>query len=158
MKTKNKFGSLLLVALFALCVLTGCVTTPSGKHVMDAEKISKLAPALQATVSGAVIYAYTKDTNAVVYVALVRTVVQEFALSSDLSAANLRARINALPVKQLKTAEAQLVITPIISAYKAYGEQYVQAGIAENEGLKILLRAVSEGIADGEAGIAQIAK
>lgn len=150
--------NLVCALMLALVVGAGCVTGPSGGRVIDAEKISKLAPALQATVSGAVIYAYTKDTNSVVYLSLIRTAIQEFALSSDLSALKLREKINALPVKELKTPEAQLVITPIISAYKAYGEQYVQAGIAENEGLKILLRSISEGIADGEAGIAQISK
>lgn len=147
-----------LVAALVLLFSSGCVTSNTGQSVMDAEKVAKLAPALQASVSGAVIYAYTKDTNAVAYVSLLRTAIQEFALSSDLSAAKLRAKINALPVPQLRTPEAQLVITPIISAYKAYGEQYVRSGIAENAGLKMLLKAVSDGIADGEEGIAQISR
>lgn len=106
--------------------------------------------------AGAVVYAYSKDKNSVKYIAVVKTALQEFLISTNLSPSALQAKIYALPVKELKTAEAQLIITPILAAYKAYGEQYVQAGISENEGLKVLVTALVNGVDSGLQGVAQI--
>jgi len=142
--------------LAAAVTLVGCTTTSSGKRVIDPAKISQLAPALETSVAGAVVYAYSKDKNSVKYIAVVKTALQEFLVSTNLSPSALQATIYNLPVKELKTAEAQLIITPILAAYKAYGEQYVQSGIAENEGLKVLVRALVNGVDSGLQGVAQI--
>lgn len=147
---------MLAVFLFATLMNTGCTTTSSGTSVLDASKVAQLAPALQATVAGAVVYAYTKDTNAVSYIALIQTALNEFILSDDLSASKLQAKLYGLPVKELKTPEAQLIITPIIAAYKAFGEQYVKAGLAGQDGWKALVKALVDGVTDGMAGITQI--
>ena len=152
---KNMFGILLAAAL-SLSFLTGCTTTTSGTKVLDPVKAAQLAPALQTSVAGAVVYAYTKDTNSVAYLQVVQTAINEFVLSGDLNPSVLQAKIYGLPIKELKTSEAQLIITPLLAAYKAFGEQYVKAGLAEQEGWKILAKALTDGINDGLSGVAQI--
>lgn len=140
----------------ALLLPTGCTTTSSGKKVLDPAKIAQLAPALETTVAGAVIYAYSKNKESVLYIDVVKTALQEFLLSTNLAPSALQAKIYALPVKQLKTAEAQLIITPILAAYKAFGEQYVQAGMNEQTGWKLLIQSMVNGINAGLDGVRQI--
>jgi hypothetical protein len=144
------------LALPALISTTGCTTTSTGQNVLDTNAVSKLAPALQTAVAGAVVYGYTRDHNSVKYIDVLKTALQEFLLSGDLNPSALTAKIYALPVKELKSPEAQLIITPILAAYKAFGEQYVLAGINQQEGWKILIRALVTGIDDGLAGVRQI--
>jgi len=151
-----KITSLLLAAVLSLSLITGCTTTSTGKKVIDPVKVSQLAPALQTTIAGAVVYAYTKDKNSVKYIEVVQTAINEFVLSGDLNPSKLQAKIYSLPVKELKTPEAQLIITPLLAAYKAFGEQYVVAGLAEQEGWKLLAKALVNGINDGLAGVKQI--
>ncbi len=145
-----------LIIAAALLLPTGCTTTSSGKKVLDPVKIAQLAPALETTVAGAVVYAYSKDKNSVLYIDVVKTALQEFLLSTDLNPSALQAKIYALPVKELKKPEAQLIITPILAAYKAFGEQYVRAGLAEQEGWKLLLQAMVNGVNAGLDGVRQI--
>ena len=144
------------LALPALISTTGCSTTSTGQTVLDTNAVAKLAPALQIAVAGAVIYGYTRDHNSVKYIDVLKTALQEFLLSGDLNPSALTAKIYALPVKELKSPEAQLIITPILAAYKAFGEQYVLAGINQQEGWKTLIRALVTGIDDGLAGVRQI--
>lgn len=144
------------LAVPAILSTTGCQTTSNGQKVLDTNAIAKIAPALQTAVAGAVVYAYTKDRNSVKYIDVVRTAIQEFLLSGDLNPSAFQAKIYGLPVKELKTPEAQLIITPILSAYKAFGEQYVLAGINQQDGWKMLLKAIVAGVDDGMAGVRQI--
>lgn len=156
---KKTFVILALVAgllVPAMLTTTGCKTNSAGQQVLDTNAVAKIAPALQTAVAGAVVYGYTRDPNSAKYIDVVRTALQEFLLSGDLNPSALQAKIYALPVKELKTPEAQLIITPILSAYKAFGEQYVIAGINQQEGWKMLLRAIVAGVDDGLAGIHQI--
>ena len=143
----------------AACFLlagSGCVTTESGKRVLDEQRISQLAPALTTTVAGAVVYAYSKNENSVKYIAVIKMALGDFLMEGDLQPMSLQAKIYGLPIKELKTAEAQLIITPILAAYKAYAEHYIQAGIQENIGLRMLLKAILDGIDSGLAGVGQI--
>ena len=146
----------MLAAVLSLSLITGCTTTSTGTKVLDPVKAAQLAPALQTSIAGAVVYAYTKDTNSVKYIEVVQTAINEFVVKGDLSPSILQAKIYGLPVKELKTPEAQLIITPLLAAYKAFGEQYVKAGLAEQEGWKILATALVNGINDGLAGVRQI--
>lgn len=154
---KTIIGLSLAVALVvpALLTTTGCVTTPTGK-VLDTNAVARIAPALETAVAGSVVYAYTKDPNSIKYIDVVKTALQEFLLSGDMSPSALQTKIYALPVNELKTPEAQLIITPILAAYKAFGEQYVIAGINQQEGWKMLIRAIVAGVDDGLAGVHQI--
>ena len=145
-----------LLAASLVLAGSGCVTTESGKRVLDEQKIAQLAPALATTTAGAVVYAYSKDTNSVKYIAIIRMALGDFLLEGDLQPSSLQAKIFALPIKELKTPEAQLIITPILAAYKAYAEQYIQAGIQENVGLRMLLKSILDGIDSGLAGVGQI--
>lgn len=159
---------LILASATAPVVFTGCTTVSKVStnsvgvlstntfSTLDPNAISKLAPILRTTVSGATIYAYTKDTNSVTYIGVIQVALQQFILSTDLSPAALQAAIYKLPVPALKTPEAQLIITPILSAYAAFGEQYVQAGLAQQAGWKMLVQSMVDGITDGMNGIAQI--
>jgi hypothetical protein len=155
----NKILSLLLIFLTALTVplaLTGCKTTETGTKVVDPEVARRIAPAMRTAVAGAVVYAYTKDANSVKYIDVIKTALQEFILSNDLSPSSLQAKIYALPVRELKSAEAQLIITPLLAAYKAFGEDYVREGLGEQEGWKLLVKALTDGIDDGLQGVDQI--
>lgn len=154
MKTSLKFLVTAFLAAVIIIPITGCATTSGGGgQAVDTDKISKLVPALKATVSGAVIYAQSKDANTIKRLPHIKTAVAQFANGIDLSAASLRLMINALPIPELKTLEAQLIITPVIALYDAYGAEYVKSGIAPSAGFKMLLEAIRDGIEEGEAGI-----
>lgn len=155
---KKTLIALVLAAGIAVPTIltTGCTTTSTGDRVLDTNQVAKIAPALQTAVAGAVVYGYTRDHNSIKYIDVVKTALQEFLLSGDLNPSALQAKIYALPVKELKTPEAQLIITPILAAYKAFGEQYVIAGINQQEGWKMLIRALVAGVDDGLAGVRQI--
>lgn len=142
----------------AVMFTSGCTTTGTGQKILDTNQVAKIAPALETAVAGAVIYAYSRDSNSVKYLDVVQSALQEFMLSSDLSPSALQAKIYALPVKELKTPEAQLIITPILAAYKAFGQQYVQAGLGTPaaQGWLMLVQAIVNGINDGMAGVKQI--
>lgn len=137
-------------------LFTGCATTGSGSGGLDPQAASRLAPILRTTTAGAVIYAYSKDKNSISYISVVQVALQEFVLSTNMSPAVLQAKIRALPIKELKTPEAQLIITPLLSAYAAFGQQYVQAGLEEQVGWKMLAQALVDGVTDGMQGIDQI--
>jgi hypothetical protein len=145
--------ALLAVALFGF---NGCTTTPTGHQALDPQKVAQLVPALQTTMAGTVVYAYSKDKNSVKYIDVVKTALQEFILSSDLSPSALQAKIYGLPIKELKTPEAQLIITPMLAAYKAFGEQYVKATLTEQAGWKLLVQALVDGVNAGLDGVRQI--
>src|ERR1041385_8737678 len=99
-----------------LALLTpGCATSADGKKVIEVQKAKDIAPALAATVSGAVIYGYSKDKNVPAYAGAVKEALKQFIVSEDLQPAALQAAITALPVKELKTAEAQLIMGPIFA-------------------------------------------
>jgi len=156
-------NNLLIVSAFVVMMVvavhvtfTGCTTAPSGTKILDPAAASNLAPILRTTTAGAVVYAYTKDKNSTLYISVIQTAIQEFVLSTNMSPSALRAKIYGLPVKELKTPEAQLIITPLLSAYAAFGQQYVQAGLAEQAGWKLLAQALVDGVADGLQGIDQI--
>ena len=153
---KKQFIGITLIALAALIAPIGCTTTPTGTTVLDPQKVAALAPALETSVAGAVVYAYSKDKNSVLYLDVVKTALQEFMLSTNLSPSALQAKIYALPVKELKTPEAQMIIAPLLAAYKAFGEQYVKAGLAGQEGWKVLAQALVDGLNAGLDGVRQI--
>jgi hypothetical protein len=154
-KTILGIGASLGLAVILLTPTTGCVTT-NGTKVLDTNVVAKITPALETAVAGAVVYGYTRDHNSILYIDAVKTALQEFLLSSDMSPSALQAKIYALPIKELKTPEAQLIITPILSAYKAFGEQYVSTALNNQEGWKMLIRALVAGVDDGLAGVHQI--
>jgi len=142
------------LAFIAPVVFTpGCATDSSGKKVIDVQKASDLAPALAATVSAAVIYGQSRDANTVTYAGAVKTALQEFILSTNLSPANLQAAITALPYPELKKAEAQLLMLPVFTAYKVFVEQRAKAGLQGNEGLKVLVQAMIDGIQAGQDAV-----
>lgn len=156
---KKNIVAIALALAFAVAVpatFTGCTTTASGKKVLDPAAATKLAPILRTSVAGAVVYAYTKNTNSIAYISVVQTALQEFVISTNMSPSALQAKLYALPVKELKTPEAQLIMTPLLSAYAAFGQQYVQAGLAEQEGWKLLAQSLVDGVSDGLQGIGQI--
>ena len=155
---KNRLIVLALAAILGAASFTfiGCTTTGTGTTVLDPAAATKIAPVLRVTVAGAVVYAYSKDTNYVTYIAVVQVALQQFVLSTNMSPAALQAVIYALPVKELKTPEAQLIIAPLLSAYAAFGQQYVQAGLSAQAGWKLLAQALVDGVADGLQGVAQI--
>lgn len=159
MKLRPNFRSLLLVSTLASAMIsgmTGCATSGAGGKVISLQKATDIAPALAATVSGAVIYGHSKDKNAGQYAAAVKVALQEFILSPDLSPARLQAALAALPIKELKTPEAQLIMAPVLVAYKVFADQRLKAGLTDNDGLRILVQAVIDGIQAGLDAIALI--
>lgn len=155
----KKFNTLFRGALVGclICILSvGCITNDSGKKVIKPETAEALAATLTASVSGAVVYGYSKDKNTALYVDTIKTALQEFLLTDDLSAGALQAKLYALPIEKLKTPEAQLIIAPIIGAYKAFADERVKAGIRDNEGLQILVKAIVDGCEVGLQSIQQI--
>lgn len=137
----------------AAVILTGCVTNQQGQRVIDPDKVSKIAPALQSLVAGAVIYGYSKDTNTVAYAGVVRAAVNEFIIAGNLDPLVLQQKINELPLPALKTPQAQLIIVPVLVGYKAYAEELVRNNVDPNQGLKILASSLVQGI---DAGLSSV--
>ncbi len=158
-RIKSGLTSLCLVTVMLLALppllTTGCATSASGKRVVDVQKAQDIAPALAATVSGAVIYGQTRDGNTVFYAGAIKAALREFIVSNDLSPANLQVAISALPIRELKQPEAQLLMTPVFTAYKVYVDQRAKAGLRDNEGLRVLIQAMIDGIEAGEQAIRQ---
>jgi len=95
------------------------------------------------------VYAYTKNTNSVNYVSMIRTALNEFLISTNLSGAELQAKLYALNIPELRTGEAQLIMGPLIGAYKAYADKYVKAGIYSDPSLVKLVQALIDGLDQG---------
>ncbi len=153
-KINQMLAAVLCCGLLASVVLTpGCATSATGKKVIDVQKASDLAPALAATVSAAVIYGQSRDANTVAYAGAVKTALREFILSTNLSPANLQAAITALPYSDLKKPEAQMLMLPVFTAYKVFVEQRAKAGLQDNEGLKVLVQAMIDGIQAGQDAV-----
>ncbi len=131
-----------------LAILPGCSTTPSGP-IIDPGTADAIAPILTSSVAGAVVYAYTRNTNSVNYVSLIRTALNEFLISTNLSGAELQAKLYALNIPELRTGEAQLIMAPLIGAYKAYADKYVKAGIYNDPSLVKLVQALIDGLDQG---------
>lgn len=148
----------LCLAVLLLIGMPGCTTTDSGKKVVDTVTAEKLAPILSGSVAGAVIYAYTRNTNTEVYVSAIRTALYEFAVSDDLSAGALQAKIYSLPIKELKKPEAQLIISPLIATYKGFADPKIKEGLKQDPGLKLLIQAMIDGLDQGLVGINEMKK
>jgi hypothetical protein len=139
----------------ALLSLPACKTNSSGNQI-DPQTAQALAPVLASSVAGAVVYAYTRDTNSVIYVAAIRTALNEFLISTNLSGAALQATLYNLPIPQLKTPEAQLIMAPLIGAYKAFADKYVKAGIYNDPSLQLLVQSLIDGLDSGLTGVKAI--
>lgn len=148
--------SILSLVLLSTFVFSGCATNAAGDKVLNPYFATNAAPVLNSAVGGAVIFAYTKDTNTAVYCRAIRTALYEFLLSEDLSGAALQAKLYALPIPAMKTAEAQLIMTPLLGAYKGFADRYVKSGIKRDPGLVLLVQALIDGIDQGLSGIGVI--
>jgi hypothetical protein len=147
---------LVVCAVGVMVLLPGCKTTETGGKTIDKDIALKAAPVIAAAVSGAVIYAYSRDTNSVAYIGLARVTLEQFLEADDLSAGALQAALYGLPIKELRTPEAQLIITPVLAAYKAFAEQIVREGYRKDEGLRTLVRALIDGLDVGLRGVMTI--
>lgn len=150
MKLKIIIGLLLSALLIGM---TACKTTPTGSQQIDPATADKLAPILSGSVAGAVIYAQNKNTNTVTYVTAIKVAIDEFLLQTNLSPAHLQATLYNLPIKELKTPEAQLIISPLLATYQGFADRPVKDAISKDAGLVVLLKAISDGLAQGLDGI-----
>lgn len=152
-------GCAMLLAC-ALALGSGCSTTSSGQKVLDQQKAAQFAPVLAAAASDAVIYAYQKNPGSAAYIGAIREAVNQFALSSDFSPEALEAALRSLPIKELKTPEAQMILTPVLAAYKVYADEIVKQAVSAkldaNPGLKALINAILTGIDTGEKSVKQL--
>ena len=155
---RNKFILLAtaLIITVTAAIFTGCTTTPTGGTTLDPLKAAKIAPLIRTAAASAVVYAYAKNTNSVAYADAISVAINSFIVTGDLEPAVLQAKLSALTIKELKTPEAQLIIIPLLSAYKAYGADYVNNGLVNQEGWKIIASALVAGIQDGVQGISLI--
>lgn len=151
MKLKLITG-LILAALIALT--PGCSTT--GNKPIDAVTAEKLAPILSGSVAGAVVYAYQKNPKTEVIVDTVAVALEQFLLSTNLSPAALQATLYNLPVAELKTPEAQLVIAPLLAIYQGFADKQVKEKINNDPGLKLLIQSMVDGLKQGKAAIQQM--
>ena len=92
-----------------------CGTSAKGGHLFDGQDngvaiASTASVALQAAVAGGVQYAVSKDAKAEDYVRVVRTFLYEFLEADNLSAGKLQKGLNDLPIRELQTDEAKLII------------------------------------------------
>jgi len=151
----NKILSSLALSILLL-LPTSCTTTATGTHQVDPAIADKVAPVLTSAVAGAVVYAYTKDPNSEKYLSVLKVALQEFLVSDDLSAVALQVKIYSLPIKELKTAEAQLLIAPLLGAYRAVADPIVKTKTKNDPGLQRLVTALIAGLDEGLNAVATI--
>lgn len=135
--------------LLASLLFSSCTTTSTGKKTIDPNTADKIAPILAASAASAVVYAYNRDPNSALYIAAVRSFLFEFLESTNLNATELQSKLSDLPIKELKTEVAQLIIAPVIASYKSFGEQLARNGYNNHEGLRLLVRALIDGVGVG---------
>ena len=144
---KNQFIGFCLVAL--LLIAPGCTTTETGKKQIDPVTAEKLAPILSGSVAGAVVYAYDKNKNTEPIIDALTTGLNEFLLTTNMSPAALQAKISGLPVPALKTAEAQMIIAPLLAIYQGFADANVKDTVKQDAGLRILIQAMVDGLNQG---------
>jgi hypothetical protein len=165
MKHKTKYltgaalACALLFAVFSANLFTGCTTTSStstgGTNTtgISTNTATKYAGLVKIAVSGAVILGYSQDTNCLQYIDFIRVALVQFFESSDLSSTALKDKIDALQINELKSDTAQLIIATVIETYKTFGSELVKQGYQANTGLRILVKALIEGL---DAGVSAV--
>lgn len=150
----NIISGLFLAAL--ILIAPGCTTTDTGKKQIDPVTAEKLAPILSGSVAGAVVYAYQKNPKTEAIVDVIHVALNEFLLTTNMSPAALQAKLYNLPVPELKTPEAQMIIAPLLAIYKGFADTQVKDKVSQDAGLKLLLQAMVDGLNQGLEGIRQI--
>lgn len=152
-----KFNGITGLVLAALILIApGCTTTSTGKKQIDPVTAEKLAPILSGSVAGAVVYAYNKNAKTEAIVDVIHTALNEFLLTTNMSPAALQAKLYNLPVPELKTPEAQMIIAPLLAIYKGFADTQVKDKVAQDAGLKLLIQAMVDGLNQGLEGIKQM--
>lgn len=142
MKTK-------LFSLAALCLsLTACGTLKPGAPI-DPKAIEKSAVVFRTAVGDSVILAKDRNAGSAAYFALGKTILDSFITGSDFSPATLRKALQAIPVKELQSAEARIAINTIAGLYEIYWGDYVRGQVAGNAIAVKLLTAARDGLVDG---------
>jgi hypothetical protein len=150
-----KINAFLAIILSAVLITTsGCITTGKPGSGFDSDKAAKAAIVLKSTARSAVYYAHSKDTNALTYVNLAIAVVDKFLTQDDLSPTALTDAMREIPVRELKSVEAQLAINTIEMTYEIFWGDYLRSHLSGNEPLMIALSGLRDGLILGQQDIA----
>lgn len=148
----KKYLYRLLASLAAIGFLlsTGCRTTSSTDGTTatksrwsDPVFVENTAYFVKATVANGVVIASGEDKNAASYASLIREVLVQVRGSKDYTPGNLERAIKAVPVKELKSKYAPLIITDLLLAYELYFGQIVRDKINTSVAAKLIDAAVA---------------
>lgn len=142
-----------LITLFALAAIvalgfTGCVTTTGNQQpAITQAQLEKTAILLKGTVRASLLLVIEKHgTNAQAYVCAAGDALSLAIGSTNYTPGSLETRLAKLPVKELKKAEAQLVISTLLTGYEIYYAEYVTGKLNGNAVAAALLTAIRDGV------------
>lgn len=143
----KKLGLAALAAIIiSTCIFIGCASTPGGTGGFDLDKAQKTSIILKSTARSAVFYAASQDSNAPKYLNLAIESVNKFLIGTNLSPDSLQTALRGIPIKELRSVEAQIAINAIDLTYELFWSDWVKQKIASNEPLLIVLTGLRDGL------------
>jgi hypothetical protein len=147
----KKFKPILLgMALIAAIITTGCATTAPG----NLDKATKTAIVLKSTARSAIFYANSKDpVNTKVAVDLAIATMNTFLQRDDLSPTALEVAFRNIPIRELRSVEAQLAINTLQMTYEVFWADQIRQNISSNAVAVTVLTGLRDGLVLGKADI-----
>jgi hypothetical protein len=142
--TLKILGATLLAA--GLCA--GCRSTPGP---VEQQSLDRAAVILKTAVSDSVILGLSKDTNAVIYVRAVGSVLDTLIAEAHFKPRQIGSAVHDLPIKELNP-EARIAINTLLGLYEVYWGDYVRGQVAGDRNALVLLTAIRDGIHLGLGG------
>lgn len=144
-------GSLIMIPVWlwlsvvALSSCTGCRTINSTNQI----DIATISAAIKGVSRSATLFAVRKEPKSTNYLFQTSVYLSNFTTNSSLDPASLNTFIHSLPFKHLQTAEAQLAVTTILTAYEIYWIRHPLPSVDRNKEFIKYIDALSEGISLG---------
>lgn len=140
-----------VLTIAALAFLTGCKTAGGSSSGGTNAPIVRLDPqmtsdAIRVAVAAVVPFAIEKDTNSIAYFRAAAIVLNAASDSGNYDTAQLKASLDHISVRELRSAEARAGINAAFAIYKAYAGKAVDAKLAQDEWVKPVLQALADGI------------
>lgn len=140
--------------LFAIPLTnTGCTTTTQA----DGTVVTKLDPtrtsdAIRAILPAGVVAAVNADHNSAAYLQASALAINAAVENGAYDPDKLKATLDTISVKELRTPEARVCIEAALGIYRAYWADSVSAKLDQTVWVKPVMKAIADGIEAGLAG------
>ena len=127
--THNGFSAGKVLRFILLAVVVGVVGCSTVGSLTPQQRADRARVVLQATSEAAVLFAYSKDTNALRYVDLTIAVLDKVLVSTNLAPSSVSTQLATVGVKELKSTEAQLALTTLEMTYDLFWSDLVRQNV-----------------------------